>query len=167
GLDLDQAERQPLALLGERTCGRRQPFALLERPSERGRTRLGEPRLLGERLVSLNDDRLAQPLGELRRALPPELEPLAGAAQPVESGRRPLATAGEGGELILRARPLAEERLERCVERLPLRRRRLAPRLRRAGAVGKRRQVERGERGSVARDLAGELLRSLGGRRLE
>jgi hypothetical protein len=51
GLDLEQRERQPLALLRESPRGRRQAFALGERVLERGQAFPRETRVLPERLA--------------------------------------------------------------------------------------------------------------------
>ena len=126
-LDLEQRERDPLALLGQRAGGRRQSLALGESAIEGAQTFLQEPDLLGERL-SLGADPavehaprplelVAQPLQPCARGLTPQLEPLGRAAEPVEHLHRLLALAGRVGELLLGAAALGEHRLEPLLAR--------------------------------------------------
>ena len=112
-LDLEQRERDPLALLGQRAGGRRQSLALGESAIEGAQAFLQEPDLLGERL-SLGADPavehpprplelVAQPLQPGARGLTPQLETFRRAAEPVEPLQRLLARAGRVGELLLGA----------------------------------------------------------------
>ena len=72
----------------------------------------------------------AQPVAELARGVAPQLEPLGGAAQPVERRGRPVAAPGRGRELLLDAVALGEQRLEPLAGALALEARppRAAPR---------------------------------------
>ena len=106
------------------------------------------------------------------RRLAAELEPLAGAAQPVERGGRALASAGRLGQRLLRPAALGEQPFERFLGRAPLggeagaarsapwiwvpqRQRRRASRSLRAGRRSRRRASRRARRPSPAAPAAG------------
>jgi hypothetical protein len=133
GVDLEQRQREPLAFLRERSgCGR-QALTLGERVLQRGQPLAHEPGLLPQGLALRvracpGQQRLgAQPVAELARSVAPQLEPLDGAAQPVERGGRPVPAARCGRELLLDTVPLREQRLEPLTCALALQAGRRAP----------------------------------------
>ena len=167
-----------MACFGERAGCRRNAFALGERPLERGQTLAREPRLLPQLQAAQLSRRRArrkprprrgvtQRLDERRRALAPQLQPLARALEPVERGRRRLALAGGVRQFLLRAVPLGEQRLELGL-RSPLRMVGRRPPLRRlADPLVDADQVESCECRLERGDLSSELLRPLRCARLE
>ena len=117
-LDLEERERDALALLRECPRGRRQPLALGERAVERAEAFLEETRLLGKRLALALDalvEHAARLLGGGTKTreprlgrLAPQHEPLGRAAQPVQRLQRLLARARGVGELLLGGGALGE-----------------------------------------------------------
>ena len=173
GVDLEQRERQPLALLGECARGGRQSLALGERVLQRRQPLASEPGLFLQRLAlgvraRAREQRLgAKPVAELARGVAPQLEPLDRAAQPVERRGRPVATACRGRELLLDAVALGQQRLEPLAGALALQARSGAPLLDLGQPLVDSGQVELGEASPQARDLAAQLLGPLGRGRLQ
>src|SRR5206468_12805461 len=127
--DVERGELEPFALLRGRTGGRREAFALCEGALERGQPLLEETDVLVQRLPLGPDTfvedtarllQLGAQTGEQRlRGLPPERDPLAGAAQPVQSGGRAFAPARRPGELLLDSVSLLEQRFELRLDLAP------------------------------------------------
>src|SRR5919201_1240051 len=124
-LDLEQRQREPLALLGKSARRGRESFELGERVLERGEALPRQARLLAQRLAPgvpdlPREERLgAQPLGEPGGRLPSQLKPFRSALQTVERRGRALALPRRPGELLLDAVPLDQQRLDALVDPLP------------------------------------------------
>src|SRR5204862_6793435 len=104
---------------------------------------------------------------ELLRSLLAQCEPLARAADAVESRRRLLPAPGRVRELLFRRRALLEQPLEPLVRRPPCQRGRRAALLDAGEPLVEDGEVELGDACPQRRDLAAELLRPLGRRRLQ
>ncbi len=176
-LDVEERERDALALLGESPRGRREPLALRECAVERAKPFLEETRLLGKRLALALDalvENAPRLLGggaktcEARLGrLAAEHEPLAGAAQAVERLQRLLARACGVGELLLGGGTLGENLGEPCLDALLRSARGRAARVDVVEANVERGEIELGDARVEAGDLAAELLGALGRGRLQ
>src|SRR5205807_3753375 len=111
-VDLERAEREPLATLGQRPRRGRKPLALVERATERRRAGLRDPRLLRELLADPLDARLPEPGEQLAGGLASQLQPLPPAPQPVQRGGGAFATPRDRRQLFLHPLSLAKKRLE-------------------------------------------------------
>ena len=167
GLDVERAQRQPLAALGERAGRRRQSFPLVERAAQRGSPRLRDACLLLELLPHALDDRLAETRDEVARRLAAQLESLSSAPQPVERCGRSLAASGDRGEILLDPLALLQERLQRLLELPPLLDDRPSAPLRVPRPLSELGQVDGRYPRAQAGDLPPELLRTLGRGRLQ
>ena len=154
-LDVEQRQREPLALLRERPSGRRKSLALGERALERREPLLEQTYALGERLA-LGPDALVEHATRLLelgakarqqtvRRLATQRDPLARAPQAVERRGRLLALPRGVGQLVLDAIPFGRA-APRASNRRP------AGRARRPGAAPRpRRAARRSPRGRAAR----------------
>ena len=125
----------------------------MSRVPGRGRGERGELRL--------------EPLAKSRRGLAPERQAVAAALEPVLRGERGLAPAGRVRELVLGARPVAEQRLEPRLRAAPRERGCLAAALGLGAPALAVAEIELRDPRAQRRDLGAELLRALGGGRLE
>ncbi len=170
GGHVEHAQDEPLALLGECTCCRRQAFALGECVLERREAlarELDELVVVSPRPRGRRSRPRLELLGQALGGFAAKREPFTGGAQPVERGGRALALAGGVGELLLGGCARGEQRLQVLLELLPRRQCRAAPALRLGAALAERREIERGDRRLQPVDFLGELLGALGGRRLQ
>src|SRR5262249_48074000 len=169
----DERQRKALPLLGQGTRRRREPFALGKRAFERRQTFTRQARVLDGRVplgahalvehaarpVEIRLQTLEQPL----RALAPQTDALARAAQPVQRGSRLLASARRVGELFLCLRALLQERLDLLVDP-PARELCSRPALRALRqSLLERPEIELCDARMQGGDLAAQLLGALGG----
>ena len=172
-LDLEQRQREPFPLLGQRPGSWRKPLPLGEGVLESREPPSGQPCLLAQGLAlrvgpRARQERLgAQPLGKLEGGLAPQLQPLGAAAQPVERGGCALAAPGGGRELLLDPVALREQSFEPLIGALALERRRCPALLDLAEPLVNLSEVELGHAGAQAGDLPAQLLRPLGRGRLQ
>src|SRR5439155_5703988 len=177
GFDLEQRERQPFAFLGERPRSRRQSLALRQCAFQRLQTFARDTSLFAQRLALRADACVedaarprklsAQTLEQRFRALAPQLEPFACAPDAVERCGRLLAASGRIGELLLRAAPLLEQRVEPLVGVLAGQHRCRSPSLAVLQPFLEVLQIELGDAGAKRRDFLEQLLGTLGGRCLQ
>jgi hypothetical protein len=173
-LDLEQRERKALSLLRERTRRGRKALALCKRTLECLQALARDTCLFAKRLALGTDASVenaprprqlgAETVERRLRALAPQLQPLARAAQPVERRGGLLASAGRVGELLLRAAPLFEQRVELLVGVLARQHRGGAAALAVLQPLAQLREVELGHARPQRGDLAAELLRPFGSR---
>ena len=166
GVDREGRKDEALAPLGQRTGSRRKSLELCQRPLERAEALTSQPRLLAKPLpLRGSRSRRIGPesLGQGLRALTPVLEPLGGALQPVEAGRRLLASPGRADELTLDAVSLREQRLELLARPVPRKARSPAPLVGLCPALLDLLQLELGDPRLDRPDLAAQLLGPLGG----
>src|SRR5207247_10644168 len=88
GLDLEQRERDPLAVLRERARGRRQALAFGERPVERAQPVLQQADLVGESGPLGADGLVEHPSRPRQLVTEPEHTPLRRLAPQLEAVRR-------------------------------------------------------------------------------
>ncbi len=175
--DVEERQREPLALLRQRTRGRRQPFTLGKGALECLQTFAGKPCLLPERFALCAHTGVeyaprarqlcSQPFEQRLRTLAAELQSLARAAQAVQRRRRLLAAACSVGKLLFRAAAFLEERVESLVGMLAGEHRRGAPALAVLEAFAQVGKIELCNSRPERREVAEQLLSALGGGRLE
>src|SRR5262249_45102150 len=159
-------QREPLALLGERTRRRRQPFALRERALQRREPVLEQAHALGECLTLCANtpvehaprpfELAAKPAEQSLGRLAPQPDTLAGASEPVERRRRRLALAGRICQLLLDAVPLLEQRLETRVDIAPRERHRTLAGVALRTTLVDRRELQLRDPGVETRELAAQ-----------
>jgi len=108
-----------------------------------------------------------QPAAHFFGLLPPELDPLHGAPQPVERGRGLLVAAGGLRQLLLGPAPLVEHTAELVVARLALELGFRAPLGHFSQAALDPLQLRRGDPTTARLDLSHQLFRTLSRRRLQ